>query len=636
MLFEHFTNTSCGPCATQNPVFKAFFNNHRAEARHLSMHTSWPGSGDPMYVEVKDESAALVSYYGVSGVPDMFANGVGIGGPTGANEDMLKTDLSPIRIAVNETADGNSREVSVNIATVSDFDDANYVLKVAIIESEIKYNSAPGNNGEKDFGNVFRGWLADKEAITLPAKGESLDRTYTFEKKDTWDGDNIYVLAYVVNTATKEVLNTGSKDDLRVELLAGSTVQEASLIGNMFDLSAFNTGDVEQEVTISIDADHPEDWLASFIYGDEDYTEDKTVTVQAGDNNFNLLVSPGSVAGVGRYTITITSDGVSQSQHFLVFNNVKDIVVSATSDKADLAEDLLRGLGSAENETYASVSLGEFSKAAKNNVVGAVNNVYLSVGWTFPAFTDELVTNLTTLIDNGANLFVSGQDLGWDAASGDSNANGNAFQKQFYTNYMHAKFNSDGAPSTKNFSIVAEDNVFGTVSDSEISHIYGSQYLYPDHISAGDEYAHVFATYPDNGGMGIWAKDEENRKVVYLGIGIEQITDKDVADGITKLTHDWFYGKLTGVEFDAQLNQLLGQNTPNPADKFTTIDVGTLDSYQNSALIVYDLDGKIVSTQSINSNSVQVKTSSLANGIYLYKVRTDNGESSAKKMIVAH
>ncbi len=40
VLFEHFTNASCGPCASQNPVFEEFYSNHRTDARHITFHTS--------------------------------------------------------------------------------------------------------------------------------------------------------------------------------------------------------------------------------------------------------------------------------------------------------------------------------------------------------------------------------------------------------------------------------------------------------------------------------------------------------------------------------------------------------------------------------------------------------------------
>lgn len=58
-LFEHFTQASCGPCASQNPFFQEVFYANESNLHHVAYHTSWPGY-DPMYEFNSSESDAMV------------------------------------------------------------------------------------------------------------------------------------------------------------------------------------------------------------------------------------------------------------------------------------------------------------------------------------------------------------------------------------------------------------------------------------------------------------------------------------------------------------------------------------------------------------------------------------------------
>jgi len=47
IMFEEFTQASCGPCASQNPAFDALLNANVSKCTSIKYHTSWPGV-DPM------------------------------------------------------------------------------------------------------------------------------------------------------------------------------------------------------------------------------------------------------------------------------------------------------------------------------------------------------------------------------------------------------------------------------------------------------------------------------------------------------------------------------------------------------------------------------------------------------------
>ena len=73
VMFEHFTQASCGPCASQNPIFDATRQMNIGNVHHVAYHTYWPGV-DPMYDANTVEQDDMITTYSVTAVPTMFMN----------------------------------------------------------------------------------------------------------------------------------------------------------------------------------------------------------------------------------------------------------------------------------------------------------------------------------------------------------------------------------------------------------------------------------------------------------------------------------------------------------------------------------------------------------------------------------
>ncbi|MEZ4908199.1 MAG: hypothetical protein R2771_11310 [Saprospiraceae bacterium] len=95
---------------------------------------------------------------------------------------------------------------------------------MAVVEKLYEYSGAP--NGETEFPNVFRKFIANDEPVSFTTEGETQTFNYKFEIDTTnWVADQIYILAYVVDSNTKEVLNSGTNYDSKVDLLSESTLK---------------------------------------------------------------------------------------------------------------------------------------------------------------------------------------------------------------------------------------------------------------------------------------------------------------------------------------------------------------------------------------------------------------------------
>ena len=174
---------------------------------------------------------------------------------------------------------------------------------------------------------------------------------------------------------------------------------------------------------------------------------------------------------------------------------------------------------------------------------------------------------------------------------------------------MKATWVADGDATNNSFSVVdTTDAIFGKVHTSAVVNVYGSgtngAYFYPDQISPYGGGKAVFQ-YPaakiagvrSNGGI---------FKTVYLGPGLEMIADTNVSAMIIKLSHDWFHGILSSVQYDQAMQQLMpGQNFPNPANNSTSILLSNIKSNLTFQLI--DMTGRIAFVQTIAKGFLQLK-----------------------------
>ena len=177
VLVEHFTQASCGPCASQNPALKAILDANSTKVVALKYQTSWPGV-DPMNAANPTEAAARVQYYNVTGVPNSVMDGSGPGSPgtivTATTINNRYNTAAPLNITASHqwTPNYDSIQIGVFVAnagttTVSSGAAGSLKLHVAVIEEEINYPSAPGSNGEKDFYQVMRKMVPDASGTTM-------------------------------------------------------------------------------------------------------------------------------------------------------------------------------------------------------------------------------------------------------------------------------------------------------------------------------------------------------------------------------------------------------------------------------------------------------------------------------------
>lgn len=217
ILVEQFGNTYCPPCIFKNAEFNETIlgNYEDTKVLHIYYHVDIPIPNDVYYQHNPVEAEERKDYYTVLGTPNVFLSGRKI--PVSdvlLPEDSLIADLgqsSAIGIEMNESINGNTKTVTINLRTLGAAPTGAYKLRAMVVE---KYITAPPpfEGMESEHHNTFRLALNGTEGATYvaPPTGISTTYTYQYEMNSEWNAEQIYVVAFIQNEDTHEILNAGS------------------------------------------------------------------------------------------------------------------------------------------------------------------------------------------------------------------------------------------------------------------------------------------------------------------------------------------------------------------------------------------------------------------------------------------
>ncbi len=646
ILFEHFTNASCGPCASQNPLFEQnIASKNNGNYIHVAYHTVWPGR-DPMNAYNKEDVAARVTYYGVTGVPDMVMQGNQYqGGPAGVSQEMLDRasgESSPLRIRVQESSNGTQRTVVATMTSVGLVPAAGLSVRVLVVESNISFAAAPGSNGEKEFPNVFRRFLNTPtgQAFSPAALGESTQLYWTYDlEPSNWDTSKVYAVVFVQLDNSKEVINAGTRFLPDVELVAedlqfkkGSPQQPTA-----FNARILNFSEADARVRLNLSAQQPADWSTAYAVDGAPASGEIDITVPAG-GNVPLLITHevGSAPGIAesRFSMASLDDPTLTPQRLGtgVISGVTDLLVNNDngwgSDDGTKASDFqdayLAGIALAGSSTHAVTPLSTFMRAFDAKVLDEVDHVFYNTGWAFPALTDAFSRAMIGFLGEGGNLFVAGQDVGWDVT--DQAGHGTSTSRAFYRTYLFANYVNDGDSTRTALRFFPSETLFGGLQEAALENVYGrapngKALIYPDQIRPTTDGVSI-AHYNGDPALIAGVRGAKNNfKTVYLGFGLEQVDDVAVRNEIMKLTWQWFHGIISSVEFDAAAAALhIGQNYPNPASASTVIPVSPAS--RERSLRLYDITGRLIMIRTLAPAATQlgIDASALRPGMYYYQL----------------
>ncbi len=213
-LLEHFTNTLCSSCASQNPgLFSTIKVEANTDLHHISYHWQVPYVNCVYYQANTLPQEERAAFYNIPGSPRVSLNGAANIGTTSVTLASISAaaTTSPIYVKVAENAGttGGTRTATIKIKAEGTAPAGNLKLFVAVVEKKTNYASP---NGETVHHNVFRKFLTSSagNAITISAVEQTLLFDYT---PDLATASQLYVVAWVQDITTKAVINSGTRFD---------------------------------------------------------------------------------------------------------------------------------------------------------------------------------------------------------------------------------------------------------------------------------------------------------------------------------------------------------------------------------------------------------------------------------------
>jgi hypothetical protein len=413
-----------------------------------------------------------------------------------------------------------------------------------------------------------------------------------------------------------------------------------------FDVAIYNEGLMTDTYGIDLTFTGPAGWTQEYTTVNGTYPAGHvdSVQVSSGDTTtITVTVNPNGFDGYGATDLEFLSGNNPSNGGSALLRNVTttgvDILVIDAEDE-DSETFVMTSLDNVFAGSYGVVSRTSMHDTTVN--IGNFDIVKWCSGQSTPAFYPEEVNHLESYLDNGGRLFISGQDIGSDIFE----VNGQSqFAQSFYNNYLHANYLNN---SINTFLI---NGVSGDPITNGVSFVvtYVPTGLSLEGIGPYDASATPILTYMNGPNVGAIKVSTNNYRLVYSGIGFEQISDEADRDSIMTRSIRWLNTDLTGIEQEntVPLQYALDQNYPNPFNPGTYIKY-TIANQSNVQLKVYNNLGQEIRTlvnnltQSVNQYSVywdgkDNAGNSVTSGVYYYKLISNSSNQrfeQSRKMIL--
>ncbi|HBZ65635.1 MAG TPA: hypothetical protein DEO70_02280 [Bacteroidales bacterium] len=667
-ILEEYTGIHCTYCPDGHAIAQSIMDANPGRAFTIAVHQgsfATPSGSEPDFRT--DFGDALAGQTGLTGYPSGTVNRLVFSGSQtalsrgswSASAAQVRQEVSPVNIGISSSYVEATRELTVNVELyyTSDASASSNFINVALIQDSI-YGPQTGGGAGSNYRHMhmlrhlITGQWGDE--VTTTTTGSLVNRTYVYTVPDSYRSvpavvENMKVVAFV--TKSHQEIYTGDEVDAigGTNLYIGKITSAEPYIKRgypgdqrIFNLEALSniTGDEQFEFTLEPE-NAPADWQASFIIDGQEYTSPAVITLSKGVAKAVIVkVVAGELSGFPGYVLkmkSVTSPAAPEKIYrVMVISGVTDLVVNGTGGPQSSANQAvyLEGLAASGIDSYAVTDANVMRDMITSDAFWDVFNLWLNIAWTFPALTDDQAEAVMDFMDAGHNVFIAGQDIGWDIMSGASGSNGTAVTRNFYTNYLNAGFVDDGSSSNNKLAANASDPVFGAVAQSNIVDVYAGN-MFPDVINAlaGSD---VIFNYNGNASLTSAIKYQAgNYRTIYFGVGMEMLSNEAIRNEIIQISRIWLTGDMTGIEYNHAVNALIsGNNYPNPASDYTWIRLA--DAAKGGVIEVYNMNGAVVLSANVGVNTLyRLDVSKINSGIYTCRLKTAAGESDSFRLVIS-
>ena len=471
-ILEEFTGLHCGYCPDGHLIATTLRNNNPDRVILVNIHTGTyavPSTGEPDYRTQWGDAIALQSdltgypagtvnrhVYATAQTPGGTANGRSTWGAM-ASEIML--EVSPVNVGASSSYNFSTNELTIDVEayyTSNSSTATNYINVVLIQDSLLGPQSGgatynPTNYVGADYvhGHMLRDMITGQwgDVISTTTQGSLYTNQYVYTVPADVNGlpidvSNCHIVVFV--TETYQEIYTGVSIDADggyddgnhapfigdFSGLTNQAVEGSNGVASSFSFSISPLIVGANDYIFDLTSDQPNDWTSSYSVDGNTYTTSQTLSLTNGTtSNITIDVTPGASPSISNYALTMTMASDSnavQTQKVFVISGITDLVVNGSGGNGagvgngavDYEAEFTDGLTYAGNSAFDATEADVMIMLSDNSALSNVNNIYYNIGWTFPSLADEDATTLESFLDNGGNLLIAGQDIGWDIESG--------------------------------------------------------------------------------------------------------------------------------------------------------------------------------------------------------------------------
>jgi hypothetical protein len=204
-----FTNAGCAPCVQANQALDAYVPTMGNDIAVVRVHVWWPGS-DIMYNANTAQSQYMAGYYGVSGVPDFFLDGMRETNAGGAFPGLFEAAMqakSPTRVDLAFDPDTQQTIVTVRNLEPMREDMGDLKMRVVITEDNVYY---AGGNGETHHQQAMRYFFPDQFGLDVPTTLGNHQFVVDTPLNAGWSYSNLRATVYLQNMDTDKVFQSAT------------------------------------------------------------------------------------------------------------------------------------------------------------------------------------------------------------------------------------------------------------------------------------------------------------------------------------------------------------------------------------------------------------------------------------------
>lgn len=650
VLLEQFTNVDGRVCAYSNPRIDRVINEYTGRVIAVKYHVWWPSADDPLYLTFGENLAnQRTSYYDVRQLPELYVDGLGV-----QNDSPLQRGFRDISVAIQERLNepsplemvaqldtmaldllgADTLRLGITITNEETITLDSLALYLIVVEDNIEFPNPPGRYREKRFRYVVRRMLPDGNGRKFTmAAGETRTFADTLVKSPNWKSENIYGV-YFIQNAEGEVIQTATSRHR-----FGLRAEKAHLAVGLGQVGEFrcqleNFTAQASTYNISLNSTMPDFWTSTWSLNSFSQI-DSFAAIEIGHNSIadiSISVKPLDQGGEARFRLEAFPIEDSSQVVFKEMVAFSDVSILLVDDD-----------GFFNHEKYylsvldtMPIAVGRWQpdlEAIPFGQMGNADALFWWTGWSHPSLDSLDREFLHRYLDRGGNLFLSGQDIGWDlCASASSTRTENSVS--FYENILQSNYLADHSESFQ-ISGQSGDPVAASLSFNITNGVGADNQFYPSLIDTIPP-AEISFTYQGGGVAGIRAIHDSSieNKILYLAFGFEAIDSRNTQKKLLENVISWFGLLPTApIESDdlaceAIKEFRLHQNFPNPFNPKTRIIFDVLRDC-HVRLFVYNTLGQMITTLTDDwypegRHQVEFYGQDLPSGVYFYAIHMNN------------